>query len=83
YDANGNLTKKTTIASGAYITYTWDYHNRLTDVQAYNSSDVLQSHIHDTYDVSNELIEKQIDPTGGAPTRAPSRLSMTTRAIWS
>ena len=44
YDNAGNLTKKTTISIGAYVTYTWDYHNRLTDVQAYNSSNVLQSH---------------------------------------
>jgi YD repeat-containing protein len=65
YDANGNLTKKTTIATGAYVTYTWDYHNRLTDVESYNSSNVLQSHEHYTYDVFNRLIEEQIDPTGG------------------
>ena len=65
YDANGNMTKKTTIATGAYVTYTWDYRNRLTDVQAYNSSNVLQSHEHYTYDVFDQLIERQVDPTGG------------------
>src|SRR5207248_480573 len=36
-----------------------------TDVQAFNSSNVLQSHEHYTYDVFNRLIEKQVDPTGG------------------
>ena len=40
-------------------------HYRLTDVQGYNSSNVLQSHLHYTYDVFNRLIEKQVDPTGG------------------
>ena len=65
YDNAGNLTKKTTIATGAYVTYTWDYHNRLTDVQAYNSSNVLQSHEHYVFDVFDRLIEKQVDPTGG------------------
>ena len=65
YDNEGNLTKKTTISTGAYVTYTWDYHNRLTDVQAYNSSNVLQSHEHYTYDVFNRLIYRQVDPTGG------------------
>ena len=73
YDNAGNLTKKTTIATGAYVTYTWDYHNRLTDVQAYNSSNVLQSHVHYTYDVFDRLIEEQIDPTGsGTYTSAQS-----------
>ena len=56
YDDAGNLTKKTTILTGAYVTYTWDYHNRLTDVEAYNSSNVLQSHVHYTYDVLDRLI---------------------------
>ena len=65
YDNAGNLTKKTTIATGNYVTYTWDYHNRLTDVQAYNSSNVLQSHEHYVYDVFDRLIERQVDPTGG------------------
>src|SRR5260370_537754 len=65
YDANGNMTKQTTIATGAYVTFTWDYRNRLTDVKAYNSSNVLQSHEHYVYDVLNRLIERQVDPTGG------------------
>jgi RHS repeat-associated protein len=65
YDNAGNLTKKTTVSSSAYVTYTWDYRNRLTDVQGYNSSNVLQSHVHYTYDVFDRLIERQVDPTGG------------------
>ena len=65
YDNAGNLTEKTTISTGAYVTYTWDYRNRLTDVQAYNSSNVLQSHVHYVYDVIDRLIERQVDPTGG------------------
>jgi RHS repeat-associated protein len=65
YDANGNMTKQTTISTGAYVTYSWDYHNRLTDVESYNSSNVLQSHIQYTYNVLDQLIERQVDPTGG------------------
>ena len=42
-----------------------DYHNRLTDVKVYNSSNVLQSHINYVYDDFTRLIEKQADPTGG------------------
>src|SRR5579872_6258835 len=65
YDANGKMTKKTTISSGAYVTYTWDYRNRLTDVKFYTSASVLTEHINYVYDVFDRLIEKQLDPTGG------------------
>ena len=44
YDAAGNLTKKTTISSGVYVTYTWDYHNRLTDLSSCTSAGVLTQH---------------------------------------
>src|SRR5207237_195561 len=60
-----NLTKKTTISTGAYVTYTWDFRNRLTDVKNYNSSNVLQSHVNYAYDVYDRLIYKQTDLTGG------------------
>jgi RHS repeat-associated protein len=65
YDNEGNLTQKTAISGGAYTTFTWDYHNRLTDVQNYTSSNVLTKHVHYTYDVYDRLIGKQLDPTGG------------------
>jgi RHS repeat-associated protein len=65
YDAAGNLTRKTTISGGAYVTYTWDYHNRLTDVSFYTSGGTLTKHDHYTYDVNDRLIGKQLDPTGG------------------
>lgn len=65
YDNEGNVTKKTTISSGAYVTYTWDYHNRLTDAKTYNVSNVLQSAVKYIYDVFDRLIEKKIDSTGG------------------
>ena len=51
--------------SGAYVTYTWDYHNRMTDVKFYTSASVLTEHLHYTYDVFDRLIQKQVDPTGG------------------
>src|SRR5258708_39752621 len=65
YDNNGNLTQKTAISGGAYTTYTWDYHNRLTDVQNYTSTGTLTQHVHYTYDVNDRLIGRQVDPTGG------------------
>jgi RHS repeat-associated protein len=65
YDNQGNIDKKTTISTGTYITYTWDYRNRLTDAKTYNSSNVLTLAVKYAYDVFDRLIEKQVDPTGG------------------
>ena len=59
------MTRKTAISGGAYTTFTWDYHNRLTDVSTYTSTNVLTSHVHYVYDVFDRLIGKQVDPTGG------------------
>jgi hypothetical protein len=39
--------------------------SRLTDVQAYNASNVLQSHEHYVYDVFDRMIRRQVDATGG------------------
>jgi RHS repeat-associated protein len=68
YDADGNLITRTEI-SNTYSTdyktvYTWDYRNRLTDVEDYNNNGVLTEHVHYTYDVFNDLIATQVDPTG-------------------
>jgi YD repeat-containing protein len=42
HDADGNTTSRTRISSATasdyLITYTWDYRNRLTDVEYYNNS---------------------------------------------
>jgi YD repeat-containing protein len=65
FDNNGNLAQKTAISGGAYTTYTWDFRNRLTDVQNYTSTGTLTKHVHYTYDVFDRLIGKQLDPTGG------------------
>jgi RHS repeat-associated protein len=64
YDDEGNRTKKTDIASGDYVTYTWDHRNRLTDVKFFDDQDTLLKHVHYTYDVFNRLIRKQVDDDG-------------------
>ncbi|HVC96044.1 MAG TPA: RHS repeat-associated core domain-containing protein, partial [Pirellulales bacterium] len=68
HDADGNTTVRTRI-SGAYAadyktTFTWDYRNRLTDVDYYDNSDVLTKHVHYVYDVFNHLIATDVDSTG-------------------
>src|SRR5581483_5230594 len=68
YDADGNLITRTRISSASAddyrTTYTWDYRNRLTDVDYYNNSGVLTKHVHYVYDVLNNLIGEEIDDTG-------------------
>ena len=65
YDNEGNLIQKTDIATGAYTTYAYDYHNRLTDVQNYTSGGTLTFHEHYVYDIYDRLIGEEIYPTGG------------------
>ncbi|HVC95125.1 MAG TPA: RHS repeat-associated core domain-containing protein [Pirellulales bacterium] len=68
YDHEGNRVSRTRISSATandYLTtYTWDYRNRLTDVDYYNNSSVLTKHIHYVYDVFDHLIGTEIDATG-------------------
>ena len=68
YDHEGNRVSRTRIsndpANDYLVTYTFDYRNRLTDVNFYNNSDVLTKHVHNIYDVFGHLIGKQVDSTG-------------------
>ncbi|MGH7134287.1 MAG: RHS repeat-associated core domain-containing protein, partial [Pirellulales bacterium] len=69
HDADGNTTIRTQIASTYstqyQTTYTWDYRNRLTDVEYYDNNDVLTKHVHFVYDVFDHLIATEVDPNGG------------------
>ncbi|HVC98555.1 MAG TPA: RHS repeat-associated core domain-containing protein, partial [Pirellulales bacterium] len=69
YDHEGNRVSRTRISSAPandYLTtYTYDYRDRLTDVDYYNKSSVLTGHVHYVYDVYDHLIGTEIDPTGG------------------
>ena len=56
YDADGNLITKTVIATGVETTYTWDYRNRLTEVQQV-SGGVTTTLAQYTYDALNNPIE--------------------------
>jgi RHS repeat-associated protein len=68
YDADGNLVSRTQIAntySTDYkTTYTWDYRNRLTDVENFDNNGVLTRHVHYVYDVFDHLVATEVDTTG-------------------
>ncbi|HVA46740.1 MAG TPA: RHS repeat-associated core domain-containing protein, partial [Pirellulales bacterium] len=68
HDADGNTTVRTQIASTYSTqykrTYSWDYRNRLTDVEYYDNNGVLTKHVHYVYDVFDHLLATEADTTG-------------------
>ncbi|HQU46743.1 MAG TPA: RHS repeat-associated core domain-containing protein, partial [Pirellulales bacterium] len=68
FDAEGNRTVRTRISTAYATDYKatcdWDYRNRLTDVENFDNSGVLTSHVHYAYDVWDHLIERDVDPNG-------------------
>jgi RHS repeat-associated protein len=70
YDANGNCVTRTQISSASsnqFITlYTWDYRNRLVEVQYENNSGQLTETLNYSYDYLDRRIEKITTSTGGA-----------------
>ncbi|HQU46316.1 MAG TPA: RHS repeat-associated core domain-containing protein, partial [Pirellulales bacterium] len=68
HDADGNTTVRTRIstnyATDYQTTYTWDYRNRLTDVEYYDNNSVLTKDIHYVYDVFDHLLATEVDTTG-------------------
>jgi RHS repeat-associated protein len=67
YDAEGNITKITNTATGAYQDLTWDYRNRLTQVAGYDASATQQWRVAYVYDSLNRLVERT-EYAGGATT---------------
>jgi len=68
YDADGNTISRTQIASTYSTqyktTYSWDYRNRLTDIEYYDNNSVLSEHVHYVYDVFDHLLATEADTTG-------------------
>jgi len=56
YDNEGNTLTQTEIATGTVTYYSWDYRNRLTEVQVKNSSGTVLNDEKFTYDVNNNRI---------------------------
>jgi RHS repeat-associated protein len=67
YDAEGNITRITNIATGDYRDLTWDYRNRLTKVTQFDSSDVEQWRVEYAYDAYNRMVGRT-EYVGGSST---------------
>jgi RHS repeat-associated protein len=61
YDAEGNRLTRTKTATGEVTEYTWDYHNRLTQVTEKNSQGTVTQVVEYVYDVFNRRIGRKID----------------------
>jgi RHS repeat-associated protein len=61
YDNEGNLTRRTEIATGNYRVLTWDYRNRLTSVADFNAAGTPVQRVSYTYDPLNRLITEDVN----------------------
>ncbi|HEY2415095.1 MAG TPA: RHS repeat-associated core domain-containing protein [Pirellulaceae bacterium] len=67
YDAEGNRTSRTKIATGEVTTYTWDYRNRLTQVTTKSSTGTVLMQANYVYDAFDRRIAKTVDADGAGP----------------
>ncbi|NEQ48277.1 MAG: hypothetical protein F6K00_33980 [Leptolyngbya sp. SIOISBB] len=61
YDAEGNMTTQTEIATGNERIFIWDHLNRLIAVIDEDSADTEMQRVDYTYDVMNRRIAKSVD----------------------
>lgn len=59
YDANGNLSRKTSLADGSYTDYEHDFRNRLTSVVHSDGTDTLLWEAEYVYDAANRRIRSE------------------------
>jgi RHS repeat-associated protein len=69
YDRNGNRIKRLKTLDNSYELYEFDHRNRMTGVEFFNASDVLQKTITYAYDVFNRMVRRTLDSDGpgGSP----------------
>jgi RHS repeat-associated protein len=61
YDAEGNRTKRTNIATGVVDEYVWDYRNRLTAVTSKDAVGVVTQTVGYEYDVDDQRVSKTVN----------------------
>jgi RHS repeat-associated protein len=63
YDKNGNTLTKTNTATGDVWSYTWDYHNQMTEAVEKTKGGVVENDEKYTYDVEGRLIGVNVNGT--------------------
>ena len=67
YDAEGNTTKRTLIATGEVTDYTWDHRNRLVSVtEKVSASGAVTQKVEFIYDAFDQRVGKRIDTAGNS-----------------
>ena len=64
YDGEGNLIKRTEIATGEVMELSWDYRNRLTGVEVKDSNDAVIESVEYVYDAFDRRLGKIVDADG-------------------
>jgi RHS repeat-associated protein len=67
YDAEGNITLITDVATGDYRELQWDHRNRLVKVTQFDDTDAEQWRVEYVYDAFNRLVTRT-EFTAGSPT---------------
>ncbi|MFO0871611.1 MAG: pre-peptidase C-terminal domain-containing protein [Pirellulales bacterium] len=60
YDADGNLIRRTELASGASTEYTWDFRNRLTAVTRRQADNTFVEQVEYRYDALDRRIRRTV-----------------------
>ena len=68
YDDEGNVTRKTTIATGVYTIYSYDHRSRLTAAESYVSGTTLTKAVYVKYDLLDRRIMTDVDENGDGKT---------------
>ena len=68
YDTEGNLSRRTTIATGATRDFVWDFRNRLASVIDKDSKGNQMQRVDYTYDASNRRISESVQTASGTTT---------------
>lgn len=73
YDAEGNRTRRTHLASGARTEYQWDYRNRLVQVTDFSAGNIITRDSTYAYDVFDRRIAATVDEDGAGPSPPSER----------
>jgi RHS repeat-associated protein len=67
YDGEGNMSRRTEIATGVVRDFTWDHRNRLVRVTDKSAGGIITNEAMYTYDALNRRIAKTVDADGTGP----------------
>ncbi|QGJ71800.1 Hypothetical protein PBC10988_35090 [Planctomycetales bacterium 10988] len=76
YDHEGNLIRRTEIATGEYTLYAYDHRNRLVEAEIFSAGGILLKELSYTYDLFDRLIARTVDDDGEGPQEAKTTFTV-------